>query len=120
MILHVVFTADGIPGWIGDLPREGSEPVEGLDISFLALHQRTNTGKWVPRKSVPAPEPTLEQVAADAEAQYQSAVEARSDAVRQALVVQADPLFFKWQRGEGSKDDWLAKVAEVKALYPKP
>lgn len=25
MTLHVLFTADGIPGWIGFEPREGSE-----------------------------------------------------------------------------------------------
>ena len=27
---------------------------------------------------------------------------------------EADPLFFKWQRGEGTQEAWLAKVAEIK------
>lgn len=31
---------------------------------------------------------------------------------------QADPLFFKAQRGEATTEQWLAKVAEIKAQYP--
>jgi len=31
---------------------------------------------------------------------------------------EADPLFFKWQRGEATKEEWLAKVAEIKERYP--
>jgi hypothetical protein len=34
-------------------------------------------------------------------------------------VAEADPLFFKAQRGEGTMADWEAKVAEIKARYPK-
>lgn len=33
---------------------------------------------------------------------------------------EADPLFFKWQRGESTQEVWLAKVAEIKARYPAP
>lgn len=36
-----------------------------------------------------------------------------------AYVVESDPLFFKAQRGEGTIADWEAKVAEIKARYPK-
>jgi hypothetical protein len=32
---------------------------------------------------------------------------------------ESDPLFFKWQRGEATKEEWLAKVQEVKDRYPK-
>jgi hypothetical protein len=32
---------------------------------------------------------------------------------------EADPLFFKWQRGEIEKDEWLAKVTEIKQRHPK-
>jgi hypothetical protein len=28
---------------------------------------------------------------------------------------ESDPLFFKWQRGEVTQEEWLAKVAEIKA-----
>ena len=48
--------------------------------------------------------PTLEQLSA-----------MRGDAYR----VESDPLFFKAQRGEATMDEWLAKVAEIKARYPQ-
>lgn len=55
MTLHVLFTKDGIPGWIGDEPREGSEPVEGLTIEFMAANRRRPNGTWVARAKPPAP-----------------------------------------------------------------
>jgi hypothetical protein len=36
----------------------------------------------------------------------------------QAFTVEADPLFFKWQRGEGTEQAWLDKVAEIRNRYP--
>ena len=33
---------------------------------------------------------------------------------------ESDPLFFKWQAGEGTKEDWLAKRAEINLRYPYP
>lgn len=36
---------------------------------------------------------------------------------RAAYQAEADPLFFKWQRGEATKEAWEAKVAEIKARY---
>lgn len=38
---------------------------------------------------------------------------------REAYQVEADPLFFKWQRGESTEQDWLDKIAEIKAKYPE-
>ena len=38
---------------------------------------------------------------------------------RQAFTNEADPLFFKEQRGEVPVGTWLAKVEEIKARYPK-
>lgn len=32
---------------------------------------------------------------------------------------ESDPLFFKYQRGEVTEQEWLDKVAEIKAKYPK-
>jgi hypothetical protein len=32
---------------------------------------------------------------------------------------EADPLFFKWQRDEITKEEWLAKVAEIKQRHPR-
>lgn len=53
------------------------------------------------------PPPTAEQI--------QEAVTAARAA---AYVKESDPLFFKYQRGEAFKEDWMAKVAEIKARYP--
>lgn len=56
----------------------------------------------------PEPKPkTAEEIAAAVTA-------ARSNAYRN----EADPLFFKAQRGEATNDEWLAKVGEIKARYP--
>jgi len=37
-----------------------------------------------------------------------------------AYAKEADPLFFKAQRGEATMDEWLALVAEIKTRYPYP
>ncbi len=120
MTLHVLFTDNGIPGWIGLEPCEGSEPVEGLTVEFLVSHSRTAGGKWVARPPVKPVAPTPEAVAEAAEADYRSALAWRDQALREALMQESDPLFFLWQRGEVTKADWLAAVSEVKARYPKP
>jgi hypothetical protein len=49
--------------------------------------------------------PTLEQQQASRAAAYRA---------------EADPLYFKAQRGEATNDEWLAKVAEIKARFPYP
>jgi hypothetical protein len=38
---------------------------------------------------------------------------------RAAYVAEADPLFFKAQRGEATTQEWQDKVAEIKLRYPK-
>jgi hypothetical protein len=38
----------------------------------------------------------------------------------QAYVLEADPLFFKSQRGESTVEEWQAKIDEIKARYPYP
>ena len=38
---------------------------------------------------------------------------------RSAYISEADPLFFKAQRGEATMEDWQAKVAEIKNRFPK-
>ena len=37
----------------------------------------------------------------------------------EAYRAEADPLFFKAQRGEATMDEWLEKVAEIKSRYPE-
>ena len=44
-----------------------------------------------------------------------------TDAYRKAAyIAEADPLFFKAQRGEATIQEWQDKVAEIKLRYPKP
>jgi hypothetical protein len=31
---------------------------------------------------------------------------------------ESDPLFFKYQRGDATKAEWLAKIEEIKQRYP--
>jgi len=68
------------------------------------------TGQWVfediPEPPAPAPEPEPEPTPYDKERLY-------------AYRNEADPLFFKWQAGEGTKEAWLAKRAEIAARFPK-
>jgi len=35
-----------------------------------------------------------------------------------AYITEADPLFFKAQRGEATMDEWLAKVEEIRQRLP--
>jgi hypothetical protein len=120
MTLHVLFTKDGVPAWIGQEPRAGSEAVEELTVDFLAAHRRTSRGAWVLRPVPVIVAPSAEDIAAQRAAAYQAALAARDQALREELAVEADPLFFLWQRGEAAKADWLAAVDAVKARYPKP
>jgi hypothetical protein len=39
---------------------------------------------------------------------------------KSAFEEEADPLFFKYQRGEATQQEWLDKIAEIKARFPKP
>jgi hypothetical protein len=36
-----------------------------------------------------------------------------------AYVAEADPLFFKAQRGEATLQEWQDKIAEIKSRFPK-
>lgn len=37
-----------------------------------------------------------------------------------AYTSEADPLFFKWQAGEGTEQEWRAKREEIRGRYPYP
>ena len=59
---------------------------------------------------------TFDQAAAETEAERDKIKWLRSGAYSD----EADPLFFKSQRGEATTDEWTAKVAEIKARFPYP
>lgn len=47
--------------------------------------------------------------------------QAEVDAQRQAAyAAESDPLFFQWQRGEGTEQAWLDKIAEIQTRFPDP
>lgn len=36
---------------------------------------------------------------------------------RSSYQLESDPLFFKWQRGEATEQEWLDKVQEINTRY---
>ena len=91
-------------------------PAPAYDPIHQTLTRGTPTqveGKW-----------TEVWVVADATPEeVEQRIRVRDEKIRQnrlsAYRNEADPLFFKAQRGEVTIDEWQAKVAEIKARYPK-
>lgn len=52
--------------------------------------------------------------------QYAQQYAAVENARRAAYEAESDPLFFEWQRGDGTEQAWLDAVAAVKAANPYP
>lgn len=117
-VLHVIFTPEGIPGHISADPRPGSEPVEGLTIDFLAGHRRTEKGEWVPRDPVVPVPPTPEELAAQAEAEYQAALDAREAAVDAAIT--ASDAYRLFLRGGMTLTAYREAAANIAASFPMP
>ena len=68
-----------------------------------------------------SPKPTKEELEALWPAtQLDSAKRAVDFQRRNAYLAESDPLYFKWQRGEATEADWLAKIAEIRARFPDP
>jgi len=62
---------------------------------------------------------TITEASPEEMAQRQASRTALLDAQRaEAYRNESDPLFFMAQRGEAMMQDWLDKVAEIKARYP--
>jgi hypothetical protein len=55
-----------------------------------------------------------------AELEAEVALDQLKRARQAAYQVEADPLYFGWQRGENTEQQWLDKVAEIRARYPYP
>jgi hypothetical protein len=65
------------------------------------------------------PKPTYGEVLeAWAEVEVEVANERASILRQKAYQKESDPLFFEYQRGNIEKEDWLAKVEEIKQRYP--
>ena len=89
--------------WDGESELEGSENLTLLEEDSQAGPDWIlDSNEWI------APEVIVPDVA-----------ELTVDELRQAAyAAEADPLFFKWQRGEATQQDWLDVIAEIKARYP--
>jgi hypothetical protein len=71
--------------------------------------------------SGPGDQPTQAELdAAWPAVQYAQQIAAVEDARLADYEVTSDPLFFKWQRGDGTEQAWLDAVAAVKAAHPYP
>ena len=108
-IIHAV-QWDGASGWIeykdGAAGKPGNKEIDSIDEfePVLALWKEADDAA-----KAPPPPPTPEELKVQAEAK-------RVAAYRN----EADPLYFKAQRGEATMEEWLAKVEEIKARYPYP
>jgi len=69
----------------------------------------------------PGDKPTQAELdAAWPQVDYDRQVAAVEDARRADYEATSDPLFFEWQRGDGTEQAWLDAVAAVKAAHPYP
>lgn len=59
------------------------------------------------------------QAEVDAEKQAQGVEACRLNRL-EAYRNESDPLYMKWQRGEATQQEWLDKIDEIKARFPKP
>jgi len=67
------------------------------------------------------PKPTQAELdAAWPQVEYDRQVAAVENARRADYEATSDPLFFEWQRGDGTEQAWLDAVAAVKAAHPYP
>jgi hypothetical protein len=76
-----------------------------------------STGETLERELTP------EEIAANTRSDAEKAAELTADqkVLRLgAYQTEADPLYFGWQRGENTEQEWLDKVAEIRARYPYP
>ena len=66
-------------------------------------------------------EPTEAEIQAELDRLVAELPRKKAQAARAAAyTTEADPLFFKAQRGEATIEEWQAKVAEIRSRYPYP
>lgn len=89
--------------WDGVSELEGSENLTLLEEDGPAGPDWVLDGEeWV---APPSNEPEIAQPSVD-------------ELRQAAYTAEADPVFFKWQRGEATQQDWLDVIADIKARYP--
>ena len=100
--------------WREDIPEDSIDISEDLWKTLVAEQSLgaviVHRAGQLPSLSYPQPLTFEEQQAA--------VVESNRLQRQTAYQREADPLFFKAQRGEATHQEWLDKVAEIKARYP--
>jgi hypothetical protein len=97
-------------GWLPWKFIEVQRPEDNwvLDTSVVAIGDTEITETQTYRQK------TQDEINADIANQIESNRQARATAYRE----EADPLFFKSERGEATREEWLAKVQEIRNRYP--
>ena len=89
-------------------------PANALDVPAPSVpdgkRAKWNGSEFV-LEDIPLPQPAPEELPAPQPTP--------KDLRRFAYFEESDPLFFKAQRGEATLQQWLDKVAEIKARYPE-
>ena len=93
-----------IPG--GCVEQEPPALSDGQRAQFVG-------GAWL----VVDPEPVVEP---EPEPELPATKEQQEQLRKWAYQQEADPLFFKWQAGEATEEEWLAKRQEIRDRYPYP
>lgn len=120
-MIWVRINEDGTPAELRTGAKPGEEWIAAplgrrlTEVSTMMIAE----GKWQhqPADMLAARQKGLERTEADIAA---ARVAAMKEARRRAFAAEADPLFFKVKRGEASEDEYMAKVAEIRARYPYP
>ena len=74
--------------------------------------------EWLDKNQTQPSEEEIQQELERLQAEYPKKVAQASRAA--AYSQEADPLFFKYQRGEVTKEEWEAKIEEIRQRYPYP
>jgi 16S rRNA G527 N7-methylase RsmG len=82
-------------------------------MSYVEVITDAETGKQTVRQM------TQDEIDAIKARSVRSVEQLRQDRAK-AYAEEADPLFFKAQRGEATIEEWKAKVEEIKARYSYP
>ena len=102
-----------------------------MDINLAIDHLGLNRNSYrltqsVPPHSIvewngPDPQPTEVELQAAYDAAVPLAQRKEAEANRAAAFrSEADPLFFKWQAGEGTEAEWRAARDAIRARFPYP
>ena len=102
-----------------------------MDINLAIAHLGLNRNSYRLTQSVPPHSivewngPDAQPTEAELQAAYDAAVplaqrkEAEANRAT-AFRSEADPLFFKWQAGEGTEAEWRAARDAIRARFPYP